>query len=421
MNNGLRKRLRIAFFNSADISSGAESLIDSTVRSLISRGVDARLYVMDKLGSGEYVYQIPRFPAERRIEKAIRGTTGLNNIFFPSTLLLRRDPWLQDADVWHFHNLHGHFVSIPLLARASRERRIVLSPVDEFLSTGYCTYSLGCERFRQSCGACPQLDLPYPGLSRDTTSRLLRMKKKALVGSKFSILVHTDYLARHYASTFVGQLPIERIHYGIDVDVFRPLPRDECAAALNLPCQSGFVAALVHSYVDEERKGLLGLLEPLQSIARQTTERIRVVVVGRSSERAREFETPELGITTLPFLADGDELAKALNLSDVLLYPTKADNLSLTCLKALACGVPVISSGVGGQGEAIKDGVNGFLCDPDRPEQFIGRLGQLLGNPELRERLSLAARRTVVERFSLDAYADNLVAYYDREVRSWKD
>jgi glycosyltransferase involved in cell wall biosynthesis len=103
-----------------------------------------------------------------------------------------------------------------------------------------------------------------------------------------------------------------------------------------------------------------------------------------------------------------------LNSSDVLLYPTQADNLSLTCLNALACGLPVISSKVGGQPEAIRDGVNGFLCTPGDYQQFMERVAQLASDSELLKQLSRGARRTAIEEFDINNYVTNLIAYYRR-------
>jgi glycosyltransferase involved in cell wall biosynthesis len=405
--------MRIAFFNYSDQASGAEALIDQTIRALIARGIEARLYVMDRFTDRPYVETIPRFPGERRVEYIFRRATGRNNFLFPSTLFLGRRSWVKDAQIWHFHNLHGHFASIPALARLSFRKPIVLSPVDQFLATGYCTYSLGCERYRDACGECPQLDLAYPGLSRDTTSELLAMKRAAVTNSRFNFLVHTRYLKSFYASTFVGQRPIEQIYYGVDTQTFRPLNR-EVQTELGLSPSNALTLGLLHSDIVDRRKGLLPLISSLQSLAETIPGRLRLLVIGKSSERALELATPNLPIVTLPFLSDNHSLAKALNACDVLLYPTKADNLSLTCLNALACGVPVISSRVGGQPEAVRDNVNGFLCDPDRLDQFVERVGQIAADENLRQRLAAEARRIAVAEFDIENYIVKLIAYYDR-------
>lgn len=404
--------LRVAFFNYSDQSSGAEALIDQTIRSLIPRGVDVRLYVMDRFTERPYVHPLPRFPGERRLEYIFRRATGRNNILYPSTLFLNRRPWIRDAHVWHFHNLHGHFASIPGLAILSWKKPIVLSPVDQFLATGYCTYAQGCDRFRDACGECPQLDLPYPGLSRDKTGRLLAMKKSAVANSNFNLLVHTKYLANFYRSTFVGQRPIEQIYYGVDTTVFRPLD-PEVQKDLGLSPTDRVTVGLLHSDIMDRRKGILPIISSLQSLADRMPKRLRLLVIGHSSKLALQFAGENLQVVTLPFLSDDDSLARAFSACDVLLYPTRADNLSLTCLNALACGVPVISSRVGGQPEAIRDNLNGFLCAPDRHEQFVERVAQFAQDHELRRRLSTEARQIAVAEFDIEIYINKLIDYYN--------
>lgn len=418
MRNGRKRPLRVAFFNAADRASGAEALICQTVEGLLARGVEARLYALRRATDAPYVHPLPVFRGEVRVERRLRALTGGNDLLFPSTLALGRREWLSEADLWHFHNLHGHYVSIPFLALQSRKRAVVLSPVDQTLSTGYCSYTMGCERHRQSCGDCPQwATLAYPGLSRDSTRALLALKKASVRRSGFHLLVHTDYLADYYRSTFVGCRPIERLHYGVDTEVFRPMPREECAAALGVEPPRRFVVGMLHSSMTEARKGLLSLLGVVQEVARRRPGTIELLAVGHASERAHEYATPELPVTALPFLNSPEELARALNLCDVLLYPTQAENLSLTCLDALACGVPVISSDVGGQPEAVEDGVNGFLCPPGQLEEFGERVAQLAADPALAQRLSEAARRTAVERFRIEDYVEKLIDYYERVLR----
>jgi len=410
--------MRVAFFNATDRGSGAEALINQTVSRLIERGVDARLYVLGRSGDAAHTHRLNLFPGERRLERLFRRITGRHDLLFPYTWALTQDPWIREARLWHFHNLHGHWISLPLLARESRHRRIVLSPVDQYLSTGYCPYTLGCERYRSGCGRCPQLGLRYPGIERDTTRELLRMKKRAFRRSRFEILVHTDFLANHYRSTFVGRRPIERIRYGVDTQVFRPMDRDLCARTLGLARSDRFVVGLMHSFIDERRKGLLGILDQLAGLAERRSLSIEALVVGRASELAKRHETERLRITTLPFLESEQQLAMALNLCDLLVYPTQAENLSMTCLDALACGVPVLSTSVGGQPEAIQHGVNGFLASPDANGAFLDPVGRMLDDPALRQLLGENARRSALAEFDLDRYVDQLMAYYARLDRS---
>jgi len=412
-----RRPLRIAFFTShpASVGSGCERLIYNTASALFARGHDVRVYVMnahlDKIPPF-FVRQLPRLPFETTFERAFAQLTGWNDILFPSTALLGFRRWIGSADIWHFHNLHGHYISLPILGLMSWWKRIVISPVDQYLSTGHCTYTADCEHYLTGCGFCPRLDEPWPGISRDATRMLWRIKNVTLRFSRVNMLFHTQALADHYMKTFVRHRPSKVLHYGTDVNCNQHLSRAVCARRLGVKPSRRFVVGLLHSHILETRKGILPIVERLGHLARQLPGKIDLLVVGHGSDAVRDLVTPELSVTALPYLHHAYELANALNLCDVLLYPTQAENLSLTCLNALACGLPVISYNVGGQKEAIKDGVNGFVVDIDDHEGMFKALIEMIENPDLCRRLSEGAQHTAEVYFDFERYIDDLLNYY---------
>ena len=84
----------------------------------------------------------------------------------------------------------------------------------------------------------------------------------------------------------------------------------------------------------------------------------------------------------------------------------------MTCLYSLACGVPVISFDVGGQKEAITNGVNGYLVEVNDYQGMTDALIRLLENPTLYKKLAEGARFTAEEYFDFDQYIDRLLEYY---------
>lgn len=411
-----QKYLRVAFFTSHPVTagSGSERLMYDTSRSLLARGHDARVYVMNSHLSVDppfFEEQLPTLPIERKVEYVFRRGTGWNDILFPSTSLLRFYPWIGNADIWHLHNLHGHYMSIPVLGLWSWTKRIVISPVDQYLSTGHCPYPIDCEHYLAGCGSCPRLNEPWPGIARDSTRTLWRMKRLFLRLGRVNTFFHTEALAKLYKNTnshLVGPI----IRYGVDINCFRPLPRSECASALRLKESSRFVIGLLHSHVTEARKGILALLEHLGELSKRFSGKLELLVVGQGSEKVREIDFPDLTVKTLPFLKELYRLAQAINLCDVILYPTQAENLSLTCLYSLACGVPVISFDVGGQKEAITNGVNGYLVEVNDYQGMTDALVRLLETPTLYRKLAEGARFTAEEYFDFDQYIDRLLEYY---------
>jgi glycosyltransferase involved in cell wall biosynthesis len=77
-------------------------------------------------------------------------------------------------------------------------------------------------------------------------------------------------------------------------------------------------------------------------------------------------------------------------------------------IQCMACGVPVVASAVGVNREIIDDGVNSFLAAT--PQEWVEKLGRLLGDASLRTRMAVAGRRTIEERYSLRVTAPRLAA-----------
>ncbi|MDZ4769493.1 MAG: glycosyltransferase, partial [Chloroflexota bacterium] len=81
-------------------------------------------------------------------------------------------------------------------------------------------------------------------------------------------------------------------------------------------------------------------------------------------------------------------------------------------VEAMACGLPVVTTDVGGMGEAITDGIEGFLVPARDPDGTAAALARLLGDDDLRARMGLAARARAVRQFSPDRQGREFAALY---------
>jgi glycosyltransferase involved in cell wall biosynthesis len=89
----------------------------------------------------------------------------------------------------------------------------------------------------------------------------------------------------------------------------------------------------------------------------------------------------------------------------------------LTLLEAMARGLPVVTTAVGGSPEVVVDGQTGFLVPPAAPEPLAEKLLLLLTRPELACSLGLAGRRRVEDHFSTQAMLNQYEQLYDRVVQ----
>jgi glycosyltransferase involved in cell wall biosynthesis len=109
--------------------------------------------------------------------------------------------------------------------------------------------------------------------------------------------------------------------------------------------------------------------------------------------------------------ANSEALISLYRQADIFALPTRADFFPFAALEAMAMGLPVLITKVGGIEEIVTDGENGFTVPVDNEEAFLNRLRTLIGDAQLRTRLGRNGRRFAESRFSLETMADTIVEY----------
>jgi glycosyltransferase involved in cell wall biosynthesis len=107
------------------------------------------------------------------------------------------------------------------------------------------------------------------------------------------------------------------------------------------------------------------------------------------------------------FLGAQDNVAELLNAFDVFVLPSLTEGMSNTILEAMATGLPVLATRVGGNPELVEDRVTGMLFTPGDAEKLAAQMDILLGDEVLRGRYGSEARRRTVADFSLDRMLAN--------------
>ena len=100
--------------------------------------------------------------------------------------------------------------------------------------------------------------------------------------------------------------------------------------------------------------------------------------------------------------------------ADIFVQPSHFEALGNTAIEAMASGLAVVSSGVGGLADFCIDNVNAVLSEPRSPRSVAGAIEKLLGDSALRARLGAAARTTAVEQFELTALMDRYAALIEQ-------
>lgn len=148
--------------------------------------------------------------------------------------------------------------------------------------------------------------------------------------------------------------------------------------------------------------------------------RARFLIAGDGPVRGdAERQAAESGIDNdVAFLGEQDDLVALLSVSDLFLLPSIQESFGLAALEAMACGVPVVASRVGGLPEILEDGVTGYTCGPDDVEGMADRGVRLLTDRDHHARIAAAASALVRENYCTDRVVPLYEAAYRRVLQA---
>lgn len=204
---------------------------------------------------------------------------------------------------------------------------------------------------------------------------------------------------------------------GVDTDHFRPAHKQDARRRLGLPIERAvvlYVGRLAHV------KGVDVLIQAWCRLPEQVRFRGLLVIVGDGEERYKlEQYVRQRGLDeTVVFRGQQEDVLDYLHAADVVVLPSRSEGMPNTLLEAMACGLPTVSSAVGGIPDVVTNNVNGLTVGPEDVDGLATALVDLLGQSESdRQRLGDAARETVERRFSLQSVVRQYLELYQTLIR----
>jgi N-acetyl-alpha-D-glucosaminyl L-malate synthase BshA len=243
----------------------------------------------------------------------------------------------------------------------------------------------------------------------------------SVVGSdpRFQALVRTVVAASDAITTpskWLAQLAHARLGLPHDrtIEVIPNFVDTVRFAPAGLPKAANRTRVLVHVSNFRALKRTLDVVRIFAAVRTHVPARLHFV--GEGPERpAAEALVASLGLAAdVRFLGEPADLPTLLQASDVFLLPSQSESFGLAALEAMACGVPVVASDVGGIPEVVVDGVSGFLAPVGDVTRMADATRRLLTDDVLHDRFARAARRFTEEHFRLQPAVDRYEALYRR-------
>jgi len=340
---------------------------------------------------------------------------GLENYNFPASRKLF--DWVPDfPDVVHLHNLHRNYFDLSFLPKLSSQRPTLITLHDTWLLSGHCAYSLDCEKWKTGCGQCPYLD-SYPPIKYDNTHLNWKRKKKIYSNSRLYIATPSHWILEKANQSILKPAMVEGrvIHNGIDQSIFYPGDKKAARRKLGVP-QNTTVLLFVASYgKDNPYKDFDTIWKAIQKIKiRGLNQEILLLVLGQIdgySEREEQY-AEKIRIRYVPYQTNPSDVAEYYRVADIYLQASQADTFPTVVLEALACGIAVVATGVGGIPEQITDGQTGYLVKPGDWMVMAELTIKLIKDEQLRTKMGAQAAEDARKRFQIGRMVSSYIDWY---------
>lgn len=319
----------------------------------------------------------------------------LNNYLFD---ILAR-PWIESCDIFHFVSSIGLYSA----RKAKENGSIVVCDI----RTEYPDY-----QFQILAEEYDRLDLPYspPGLLDDK-----RAKAEYCVADY--VIVPSNYAKRTFVEAGFNAQSVFVLPYGVDPKQFfkcGSITETTETNQTNDKPDKTFRIVYVGQIVP--RKGVHYLIEAFNELEVTDKELLLIGAVHQSMHRiveeAMRHDSRIRVVGEIPKM----DLYRLYNTGSVFVLPSLADSWGLVVLEAMACGLPVIVTQNTGSGQAVEEGVNGFIVPIRNPQALHEKLIYLYEHPQIRLEMGRAASSSV-RNFTWERYAKGLLEIYRELMR----
>ncbi len=363
------------------VGGGAGYATAKIAESLVRKGIEAEILTsrIDGEVDGEPVHGVPVHRVwSWRVDIHDCGLRGAY------TYVLTAAAKLQRLRAERHYDLEHYFFSLPtglltLVPQAQTQTPYIVSLRGSDVP-GYDRQNQKLERLH--------------ALMRPVTRRIWRRASKVVALS--NALAET---ARQTAP----EVDVEVIPNGIDTQQFVPPDTRQRHSPVRLIT----VARLL------KRKGIHTILEACAKPSRLPVQ-LQIVGTGPYEAKLRQMVDELCLSDRVQFLGfvPNEELPAYYQNADIFVLPSATESFGLVFAEAMACGLPIAASDVGGIPETVRDGVDGLLCPPDDPMALRGNLVRLMSDFEGREEISQSQRLRILKHYPWDQIAERYADLY---------
>ncbi len=256
---------------------------------------------------------------------------------------------IKEFDIINFHWISGFVDLKSFFRKLLPNQRIIWTMHDTAPITGACHYFRSCERYKDQCGACYQLN---SNQNKDLSHTSWLGKKEAynLINTKQLYFASPSNWLKQKSqeSSLTKKFHVEHIPNGVDPYIFKPVNKKKIKELFNIPLNKKIILFI--------QKGESFLVECLKKNKSLLSEIVFITIGNPAKQLDQITKTIHLGTIW------NEELKSLIfGMCDYFILPSDIDNLPNTILESFASGTPVVASNAGGIPELVENENTGYL------------------------------------------------------------
>jgi glycosyltransferase involved in cell wall biosynthesis len=412
--------MKINILSSSEVKGGASRAANRLHRGLTQFGVESSMTVRSKQ-TDDWRVLGPSLPLgkiysdilsvfERIPAKMLKSTNDFMHSPAITSFLKARTINNLEADVINMHWICDGFLSVRTIGKIKKP--MVWTLHDSWAFCGSEHHPNGLEDFRYRQGYTPSTRDPREsGFDLDawTWNRKHRNWKHP-----HQIISPSNWLANAASNSLLMQeWPIKVIPNPLDTDTYKPVNKKFSREYLGLPQDKKLILFGALNYKSNTNKGFDLLKECLRVFTNtETYNRDEYAGVIFGSSKPQLHVGLNLDVHFMGHLVDDYSLAMLYNAVDVVIVPSRMENLPQTATEAQSCGTPVVAFNTCGIPDSVVHKKTGYLAQPYDPVELAKGIEWIFGDVDRYKQMSIDSRQRALDLWALEKVIPQYIETY---------